>query len=360
MRRLPSFFSVTGLVAAAIVFAAAGAATHLVGPGIFSPGGLNAQTSSELGRDPAAAPVSLGGVTSHAELGQDCGACHPAPWGARTSADACLDCHEAVAAELEARTGLHGGLAGANGALACGPCHPEHDGPTGALTVVDGAAFREAHESTGFSLASHRETARGDSFACADCHPAGYEDFRLGACSDCHREIDMAFVDRHQATYGEDCLGCHDGTGRIGVGFDHDATGFPLETGHAEVACVDCHDGAGSAQELRQTPTDCITCHAGDDAHEGAYGRGCGECHAAATWEDVTFDHAVFPLDHGSEERRATCETCHPASTRAYTCYGCHEHTRANVRDKHEGRALAELVDCVRCHPGGREADEGD
>ena len=68
----------------------------------------------------------------------------------------------------------------------------------------------------------------------------------------------------------------------------------------------------------------------------------------------MTFDHKVFPLDHGSDEKKATCETCHPNGTDTYTCFGCHEHTTCNVIGEHEGKSLAELQDCVRCHEGGR------
>ena len=79
----------------------------------------------------------------------------------------------------------------------------------------------------------------------------------------------------------------------------------------------------------------------------------------SASWADATFDHAVFPVNHGGDEEKATCETCHPTDVKTYTCYGCHAHTEGNVRDQHEGQSLAELADCIRCHPGGRPA-EGD
>ena len=72
----------------------------------------------------------------------------------------------------------------------------------------------------------------------------------------------------------------------------------------------------------------------------------------------MTFDHSVFPLDHGDEERVAGCTTCHPQRTTSYTCYGCHEHGRAKVLEQHEGQRLDQLKDCVRCHPGGEEADD--
>jgi hypothetical protein len=282
MTRRPGFISALGIVAAVLVFVGAGAVTYLVGPGIFSPGGLSAQTSAGAAQDPAASPEPLGGVTSHAELGDDCGACHPAPWSPRTMADACVECHTRVGEEISAGKGLHGGLAGAGGALVCTPCHPEHGGPDGPLTAIDEGEFRAVHE----------------------------------------------------------------------------ITGFPLEGAHAATPCAGCHEEAQTTRSYRGAPRRCYGCHAEDDEHEGAYGRDCGSCHTASAWDEVTFDHDVFPLDHGEEERRATCATCHPRSTDAYTCDGCHEHSPARVLDQHEGQSLAELEDCVRCHPGGREAEE--
>ena len=41
----------------------------------------------------------------------------------------------------------------------------------------------------------------------------------------------------------------------------------------------------------------------------------------------------MFPLDHGSRQPVA-CKTCHtdPANYKSYTCYNCHEHSRARVQ----------------------------
>ena len=202
----------------------------------------------------------------------------------RTMSDACLDCHTGVGDEIGAGKGLHGALAGAGGRLACNPCHPEHGGPDGPLTVIDEDEFRALH----------------------------------------------------------------------------DATGFSLTDAHASAPCAGCHEGAQGTRGYRGAPRTCYGCHAADDEHEGAYGRDCAACHSAVAWDEVTFEHDVFPLDHGEEERAPTCATCHPRTTDAYTCYRCHRHAPAVVRDQHEGRSLAKLDDCVRCHPGGREAQEAE
>jgi cytochrome c peroxidase len=33
-----------------------------------------------------------------------------------------------------------------------------------------------------------------------------------------------------------------------------------------------------------------------------------------------------------------------------YTCYGCHEHTPANVRSEHEEEGIRNFDNCVKCH----------
>lgn len=357
MKRRPAFMSATGFVAAVVVFLGAGAVMHLAGPGLFSPGALNAQTSADLTPRADATAEPLGGVTSHAQLGDECSACHPAPWSSRTMADACLGCHTRVGDEIKTQDGLHGRLEGMRTSPTCNACHPEHNGPDGSLTTLDEAEFRSTHDMTGFSLKTHRKTESGGGFTCADCHPKGYARFDQAVCAACHAEIDAAFMKEHESAFGKDCLGCHDGSGNTSV--DHSKFAFKLTGEHASVACGDCHKGAQSLQDYQDAPQDCYSCHAKDDEHDGAYGRGCGACHSAKGWGDVTFDHEVFPLDHGSDEKKATCETCHPNGTDAYTCFGCHEHTQSNVIGKHEGKSLAELQDCVRCHEGGGGGEGG-
>ena len=40
-----------------------------------------------------------------------------------------------------------------------------------------------------------------------------------------------------------------------------------------------------------------------------------------------------------------------------YTCYGCHEHTPANIRREHIEEGIRKFDDCFACH---RNADEHD
>ena len=341
MSKRLGFVSATGILVAVIALAGVLAWTLVKGPVLFSPGGLNAEAKAE--------PV--GGVASHADLAGDCGACHPAPWSSETMTDRCLACHTDVGDQIKNKSGLHGKMLGSLSSPTCRGCHPEHNGANGALTVTDATGF--PHDETGFSLEQHTRTEGGARFTCADCHPKDLAQFDQATCSACHAEMDAAFMRRHEAAFGKDCLMCHHGRGG-GTSVDHSKFAFKLEGKHAEVACDGCHAGAKTLQDFQQTPQDCYSCHAKDDEHQGGFGRQCEDCHNPTGWGDVNFDHSIFPVDHGSEERKPACATCHPKDTSTYTCYGCHEHTTANVVRQHEGKTLAELQDCVRCHEGGR------
>ena len=202
MSNRPGFLSVTGVLVAAIALVGLLALTLFRGPVLFSPGPLNARGQTQ----------PLGGVTSHARLAGDCGACHAAPWSSQTMADRCLACHKDVNDQIQTRGGLHGGLVGGQASPTCRGCHPEHHGPTGALTVVDGPNF--PHNLTGYSLRSHQSTAKGAKVTCTECHPKDLGHFDQAVCADCHATLDANFMSRHEATFGKECLPCHNGSDR--------------------------------------------------------------------------------------------------------------------------------------------------
>jgi hypothetical protein len=57
-------------------------------------------------------------------------------------------------------------------------------------------------------------------------------------------------------------------------------------------------------------------------------------------------------------DHNASCVTCHVRNDYSrYTCYGCHEHTPANIRRKHLEEGIRKFDNCVECH---RSADEHD
>ncbi len=345
MRTPFGFMSGSGAIAASFVLAAVFATTLAAGPVLFSPGPLNAV--------PKGAP--LGGISSHAATGKDCGACHTSPWSSATMADRCLACHRDVDSQIQSRSGLHGRFVGALKSPACRGCHVDHRGRTASLTVTDPTTF--PHDLTGYSLQGHRHTAKGARITCAECHPNGLASFDQATCAECHSQLDSAFMTQHESRFGTNCLACHHGFFKDGSDFDHNMLPFKLLGKHSGLACGKCHPSTSSIQALQNTPTSCYACHAKNDAHKGQFGQSCEQCHTPSGWQNATFDHTVFPIDHGSQEQRAKCATCHPNGVKTYSCFGCHRHTPTNVVAEHEGRSLSALTNCIGCHPGGRAGD---
>jgi hypothetical protein len=139
-----------------------------------------------------------------------------------------------------------------------------------------------------------------------------------------------------------------------------------------EQNCMACHtDHAGPLLSqrdrkpflhalLRAVVRDrCESCHNGPDdgLHRQITGN-CQQCHSPERWTPATFEHAeLFVLDR---DHNATCETCHTNDNFGrYTCYGCHEHTLANVRAEHLEEGIRDFKDCVQCHRNASEEPEG-
>lgn len=140
----------------------------------------------------------------------------------------------------------------------------------------------------------------------------------------------------HQNLVGQDCLACHsDHTGAMRFRpqgrFDH-----ALLQPDARKQCQTCH----------QPPSNTL--------HRQITGN-CDQCHRQDKWLPATFDHdRYFRLDGDHDTQ---CVTCHARNDYSrYTCYGCHEHTPANIRSEHVEEGISNFDNCVECH---RSADEG-
>ncbi len=258
---------------------------------------------------------------------QDCKICHE---GVSKGFAPCAKCHKEVQERVEKKIGLHGRLQDPGD---CGLCHAEHRGSGGSL--VTEAAFRRAgfegrdsykHEGIRFGLRGAHQK-----LTCVKCHkmsklpllPEGKKRF-LGLvqdCASCHE-------DPHKGKQGKDCASCH-GQEKP---FDQVATfahseKFPLEGGHAGLACAKCHSNLRdrSNEEIRQeTGKRCIDCHK-DPHREG------GESLHFAT--------------------KGQCETCHDTESFQKPLLGTKDHARF-------GPALVGVhkeEDCVSCHSGGKE-----
>lgn len=136
------------------------------------------------------------------------------------------------------------------------------------------------------------------------------------------------------------------------------------------MACHSDHAGPKLAQRSKkkfshallrvETRDGCASCHAAPrNAMHRDLGVGCAQCHTTEAWKPATFDHdKFFVLDR---DHNVSCATCHTVGKdyRQYTCYGCHEHTPANVRREHEKEGIRNFENCVKCHRSADGEREG-
>jgi hypothetical protein len=185
---------------------------------------------------------------------------------------------------------------------------------------------------------------------CFACH-APLRGAASGHCAACHKPAEigrltsagmptqnpLTKVAFHQELLNQDCVACHS---------DHAGVKRFRQQGRFDHALL--------RTAMRE---ECQSCHKapGDSLHRQITGN-CGRCHEQRAWVPATFDHAeYFELDRDHDTR---CITCHVGNDYSrYTCYGCHEHTPANIRREHIEEGIRKFDDCVACH---RNADEHD
>lgn len=267
---------------------------------------------------------------AHEKQEKDCSNCHDRS-NSRTQSSLCLDCHKEIAADLHAKSGLHGRMPNA-GAGECRACHTDHKGRDADIVRLDRTEFD--HRLTNFAL----EGAHA-SLDCRSCH-ADKQPWRKApvACAGCHKKEDV-----HHGQLTQPCGECHTALTWSGGRFDHDKTDFKLSGAHQALACDGCHVNG----RYRPEPKTCIGCHATDDEHRGSRGDDCGKCHSTREWKAGKFDHLK---ETGYALRGAhadvDCLGCHRSGNYqdkiAKTCSGCHE-----ADDAH---ALRFGTSCADCH----------
>ncbi|TGD74750.1 cytochrome C [Mangrovimicrobium sediminis] len=268
---------------------------------------------------------------AHADEEENCDACHRG-FDKAGQDELCLDCHEAVAADIAGKSGFHG-RSPAVAASICKGCHVDHKGRDFDIVALDRDTFD--HRLTDFEL-----TGGHQGVACDGCHAADTPFRDTGSdCAGCHREDD-----RHRGELGEDCGGCHSTEAwAMTAAFDHAETGFTLRGAHQEAACGTCHAG----ERYSFDDTACVACHQLKDVHLGRYGEDCARCHSEREWSTPSFDHAGetdFALLGAHAE--TPCRACHfddvAGTPPATDCAGCHRED-----DVHAGRHGS---DCSQCH----------
>jgi hypothetical protein len=124
------------------------------------------------------------------------------------------------------------------------------------------------HSKTKFPLLGAHRAAK-----CGDCHkvPPGKKEIQFKdtsqVCEDCHKDAhDSQFAKAGKTLCGD----CHDSQRWVPSTFNHDTrTHFPLQGGHAGVACDKCHKQTRMVEAkpviiYKQAPSKCTDCHGPD------------------------------------------------------------------------------------------------
>ena len=286
-------------------------------------------------------------------FGQDCAACHssdgwePAKFDHNLSTfklegehneAACEDCHKN---DVFAGTPQD-----------CFSCHEqddEHNGKFGQDCAVCHSPNGWEPANFNHDLSAFKLEGKHAEVSCESCHQNNIFKGTPTDCYSCHQQDD-----EHNGQFGTDCAACHTPNNWDDATFDHTRSNFPLTGAHVNVACENCHTNG----QFKGLDTTCLACHAEPTEHAGQFGTDCAACHTTNAWTPASFngDH-TFPLNHG-ESGTLSCATCHPSAYTTYTCYGCHEHTEANIRGKHLEEGISNFQNCTECHADGREHDD--
>jgi hypothetical protein len=173
----------------------------------------------------------------------------------------------------------------------CGGCHVDPHKSTLGLDCVR-CHNEEIWEPIGL-IADHAQTrlplvAAHAVAACESCHDrATVGDFR-GAPVQCHlchqQEAAAAFPNHVVNGWNRECERCHTPVDWHADGFNHAA--FPLQGGHAGLACTQCHAGG----LFVPIPPDCFACHQNDYVNApnhvaNNYSTDCTLCHNTTAWK---------------------------------------------------------------------------
>jgi len=194
---------------------------------------------------------------AHAAKSVPCRSCHVDLTRYRDTPVDCVACHR--------KEDKHEGQLGTR----CDGCHTDRDWKVS----------RFDHAQTRFPLAGRHAAVK-----CADCHSGTRFKDAARDCFSCHRKDDA-----HKGRFGTACESCH-AVRAWGVWeFDHARRAkVALDGAHARVACERCHtQPAPAGKAAASVGTNCIGCHRRDDAHDGAFGPGCEQCHAPDSWKRV-------------------------------------------------------------------------
>ncbi|HEY9051971.1 MAG TPA: cytochrome c3 family protein [Gammaproteobacteria bacterium] len=271
-------------------------------------------------------------IKGHEKYEKECTNCHSS-FSKKEQKKLCADCHEDIKKDINSKQGFHGrNILAIN--QECRQCHTDHIGRDADIIKLDKETFN--HSLTDFELKGmHKRTQ------CGLCHKSDKK-YReaLSQCFDCHEKNDP-----HDGKLGKKCESCHSENAWQKIKFDHDKTKFPLKGKHKDADCQSCHPD----NRHKNTPKQCFSCHALDDAHNTRYGEKCETCHNSNDWKKAFFDHdkkTKFPLQ--GRHKQTLCGACHTGTANIYkekpdkTCFACHKSD-----DIHKGKNGEK---CEQCH----------
>lgn len=293
---------------------------------------------------------------AHADQAGNCDACHLSFAGIPNSR--CLDCHDGLAARIEAGRSFHATVADQE----CIACHSDHDGDDALLTKAPAKKAFD-HETTGFSLAGSHSGKK-----CEDCHERPIAEMKA-VCATCHE-------DAHQSALGPTCDSCHQPASWAAGIKALSAHLLSMEGEHGKQDCSDCHlHGENLTGDVP-----CANCH--EDVHGGTV-TACDQCHEVTGFKPARFDHGPCTCAFPGKHQTVECLACHEGFEFANTpivCSGCHTkdrphdpigecsacHTATSWVDNrfdHNRQAsfkiegAHEAVSCVQCHSDGAASD---
>jgi hypothetical protein len=198
--------------------------------------------------------------------------------------------------------------------------------------------------SPGQPIPAHTEIAND----CFECHTP-FLGSKPEKCIKCHQVSEIGIkttegqfiggerknVAFHQELIEDDCVACHS---------DHNGVMAFRPISHFS------HELVKGAMRER-----CQGCHTNpNDSLHSKIKENCSDCHVIEAWKPATLDHdKYFRFDR---HHPADCESCHMDNNyNSYTCYGCHEHSRSNIRGEHHEEGIYNYENCVECHKSGDE-----
>jgi hypothetical protein len=256
-------------------------------------------------------------IAGHDKFKSECTNCH-VRLRDTTQNKLCLDCHDhqTVAEDIASKQGFHGKDENAR-TQECKACHSDHKGRDATVVWLDRDTFD--HRFTDYELIGRHKLTE-----CSGCHleDKKYRQAEHG-CYDCHSEDDA-----HDGDLGKECDSCHNPVGWSQFEFDHDQTEFKLKFSHQRVNCNACH----VKEQYKDTPKNCVDCHAIRDVHANRFGNQCESCHQEKAWDKTIFDHdrdTDYRLE--ARHRGPSCNDCHKPGYAAKKkkdtirdCYSCH------------------------------------